>query len=104
MDLEAVFKNMKLEDLYSMIIKRKKELPKGSYVASLIKKGEDRILQKVGEEAVEVIVAAKGKDKKRLQEELADLLFMTLVLMVTKAISLEDILIELEKRRKPKGR
>ena len=64
------------------------------------KEGENRILQKVGEEALEVIVASKGKDKKHLQEEMADLLFMILVLMVIKDVSLEDILEVLKKRRK----
>ncbi|MBM3284083.1 phosphoribosyl-ATP diphosphatase, partial [Candidatus Gottesmanbacteria bacterium] len=89
---------MTLEDLYSIIKKRKILLPKDSYVASLFKKGEDKILQKVGEEATEVIVAAKGEKKKRITEEVADLFFMTLVLLVEKGISIRSILDELEKR------
>lgn len=60
-DLEVVFEKMKLEDLYSIIIKRRNKRPKDSYAASLIKKGEDAILQKIGEEATEVVLAAKGK-------------------------------------------
>ncbi|OGG27354.1 phosphoribosyl-ATP diphosphatase [Candidatus Gottesmanbacteria bacterium RIFCSPLOWO2_01_FULL_39_12b] len=91
---------MQLEELISIIKQRIKTLPKDSYVAKLYKEGENRILQKVGEEAVEVIVASKGKDKKHLQEEMADLLFMILVLMVIKDVSLEDILEVLKKRRK----
>lgn len=91
---------MRLEELYTRIIQRKKEMPRSSYVASLLRQGEDKILQKVGEEAVEVIVAAKGKKKKRLIGEIADLFFMTLVLLAIKGISLESVFDELEKRRK----
>jgi len=91
---------MTLEDLYSIIKKRKILLPKDSYVASLFKKGEDKILQKVGEEVTEVIVAAKGENKKRITEEVADLFFMTLVLLVEKGISIRSILDELEKRHR----
>ncbi|MBM3282918.1 phosphoribosyl-ATP diphosphatase [Candidatus Gottesmanbacteria bacterium] len=91
---------MTLEDLYSIIKKRKIILPKDSYVASLFRKGEDKILQKVGEEVTEVIVAAKGENKKRITEEVADLFFMTLVLLVEKGISIRSILDELEKRHR----
>jgi len=89
---------MKLEELYTIIRKRIKKLPEDSYVASLVKQGEDRIIQKVGEEAVEVVVAAKGKSKKRIIEEMADLYFMTLVLLAAKGIELTDVFGELEKR------
>lgn len=91
---------MRLEDLYAIITKRKKGMLKGSYVVSLIKQGEDAILQKIGEEATEVILAAKGKNKKRIIEEIADLYFMTLVLLVLKGISLNKIYTELKTRRK----
>lgn len=91
---------MKLEELYTIISKRKKELPKNSYVASLIKQGENAVLQKIGEEATEVIIAAKGKNDQRVIEEVADLYFMTLILLAVKNISLEKIFNELEKRRK----
>jgi phosphoribosyl-ATP pyrophosphohydrolase len=93
---------MRLEDLYAIITKRKKELPKGSYVASLYRQGEDVILQKIGEEATEVILAAKGNNNQRIIEEIADLYFMTLVLMISRNISLEGIYRELGKRRKQK--
>ena len=89
---------MTLEELYSIIQKRIKDLPSDSYVAALYKKGEDRILQKIGEEAIEVVLAGKGKNKKRVIEETADLYFMTLIFLNKKGISLEDILEELEKR------
>lgn len=91
---------MKLEELYAIIRKRISELPDNSYVASLYKKGEDAILQKIGEEATEVIIAAKGKKKQRVIEEIADLYFMSLVLLVAEEISLEKIYQELKKRRK----
>ena len=69
-----------LDELYKIIKKRIKEMPANSTVATLVKKGEDRVIQKVGEEAIEVIVAAKGTSKKRIIEEMADLYFMTIIL------------------------
>lgn len=91
---------MRLEDLYAIITKRKKGMLKGSYVVSLIKQGEDAILQKIGEEATEVILAAKGKNKKRIVEEIADLYFMTIVLLAAQGISIESIFEELDIRHK----
>ena len=91
---------MKFVELYSIIKQRKKERPVNSYVASLYKKGEDTILQKIGEEAIEVLLAAKGESKLRLIEEIADLYFMTLILLVAQNIPLEKVFDELEKRRK----
>lgn len=91
---------MTLEELYKTIVSRKTELPKGSYVASLFKGDEDRIIQKVGEEATEVVIAAKNTSKERLVSEMADLLFHTLVLLVDRGINLEEVMEELEKRKK----
>lgn len=93
--------SMIIEELYKIIGKRMKELPAGSYVASLVKEGEDRVIQKVGEEAVEVVLAAKNINKQRIVEEIADLYFMTLVLMAVKEITLPSVYKELEKRKKP---
>ena len=62
-----------------------------SYVAALIKEGEDKILKKIGEEATEVVLAAKGQDRAALVHELTDLWFHCLVLMAQKEISLVDI-------------
>lgn len=93
-----------LEELSKIIQDRKKRRPKDSYVASLFRKGENRILQKVGEEAIEVIIAAKGKNKKRITSEIADLWFHILVLMGLLEISLQDIYKELEKRKGVKKR
>ena len=62
-----------------------------SYVASLVQKGEDRILKKIAEETTEVVLAAKGNDRAALVHELTDLWFHCLVLMAEKEISLLDI-------------
>lgn len=91
---------MIIEKLYKLIEERKRDLPKGSYTASLFKEGGDKIIQKVGEEAVEVVVAAKGKSKKRVIEEFADLLFHSLILLSYLGIRPKEVLEELEKRRK----
>lgn len=91
---------MTLEELYKTIISRKTELPDGSYIASLFKGDDDRIVQKVGEEATEVVIAAKNTSKERLVCETADLLFHTLVLLAARGVSLEEVMEELEKRKK----
>lgn len=90
---------MILEELYKIIEDRKKNLPKDSYVASLFKKGTDKIAQKVGEESIEVIIAAKNENKQRIISEVADLLFHTLILLSSKNISVSDILKELKQRQ-----
>lgn len=69
-----------------------------SYVASLLQKGEDAVVQKIGEEATEVIIAAKNKNKQQIIYEAADLWFHLLVLLVTFDISIVDIDDELMKR------
>jgi phosphoribosyl-ATP pyrophosphohydrolase len=91
---------MTLENLFSIITQRKRELPRGSYIAGLIKSGRDFVIQKVGEEAIEVVIAAKGKSKQRLREETADLFFMTLILLANEGITFNSVLGELEKRHK----
>jgi len=73
-------------------------MPKDSYVATLFRLGEDRIIQKVGEEATEVVIAAKNKNKQRIISETADLLFHLLVLLSFKNITLTKIEKELESR------
>ena len=89
-----------ISELYQTILKRKQTMPEGSYTTSLFKQGEDEILKKVGEEAVEVILAAKAQGNERLIEEVADLTYHTLVLLVARGLTPEDIAAELEKRRK----
>jgi phosphoribosyl-ATP pyrophosphohydrolase/phosphoribosyl-AMP cyclohydrolase len=88
-----------LNELYSVIERRKEERPEGSYTTYLFNSGLDKILKKVGEEATETIVAAKNNDG-RLSSETADLLYHLLVLLVERGISLDEISRELKQRRK----
>lgn len=89
-----------LDEIYAVIEDRIKNLPEGSYTASLIKEGEDAIVRKIGEESVEVILAFKNKNKKELIAESADLLYHLLVVLAFKEVKLDEIWKELEKRRK----
>jgi phosphoribosyl-ATP pyrophosphohydrolase len=87
-----------LHTLYQIILDRKEHPKENSYTCSLFASGEDEILKKIGEEAVEVILAAKAQGDKRLIEEISDLTYHTLVLLVQRGLSLEDILTELARR------
>ncbi len=94
---------MTLDKLYQIIEDRRENMPVGSYVASLFRDGTDRIIQKVGEEAIEVIIASKNEDKKNITLEVADLIFHVLVLLSSFGISTKAILKELgERDRQPK--
>ena len=70
-----------------------------SYTARLLAAGEDEIVKKVGEEAVEVILAAKGQGDARLVEESADLVYHLLVLLLSRGLSWADVEAELDRRR-----
>lgn len=87
-----------MEELYTIITSRKLVKQKNSYTVSLLTGRKDRIIQKVGEEAVETIIAAKNKSKKRVIEEVADLLYHLFVLLSFFEIKITDIEKELEKR------
>lgn len=89
-----------LIELENVIDKRRREKPEGSYVASLFEKGINKIAQKVGEEAVELVIEAKDNDRGKFTSEAADLLFHYIILLRAKDISLVDILAELARRRK----
>lgn len=89
---------MDLNDLFAVICDRRDNPTGQSYTAKLIAHGEDEIVKKVGEEAVEVILAAKGQGNQRLVEEVADLTYHVLVLLAYRGLSPEDIRIELERR------
>jgi phosphoribosyl-ATP pyrophosphohydrolase len=89
-----------LNELFGIIEDRKANPIEKSYTAKLLAEGEDRILQKVGEEAVEVILASKGQGYQRLIEEVADLFYHVLVLLAAKDLSLRDVEIELRERHK----
>ncbi|MBP1692035.1 MAG: bifunctional phosphoribosyl-AMP cyclohydrolase/phosphoribosyl-ATP pyrophosphatase, partial [Bacteroidetes bacterium] len=82
-----------------MIHKRNLERPEGSYTTKLLNDGIDRVLKKVGEEAGEVIIAAKNHAPAEITWEVADLLYHTLVMMEIEGIGLEDIAAVLDRRR-----
>jgi len=87
--------------LYKLAItleQRKTADPGQSYVANLYKKGLDGILKKVGEEATEVVIAAKTQEKGAIIHEIADLWFHLLVLLSHQDLGPEDVLKELEDR------
>ena len=88
-----------LSELEHLLRQRKTDLPEGSYTSTLFKKGLDTIVQKVGEESVEVIIAAKNRDREETVYESADLIYHLLVMLVESDIPLDEVLAELEKRR-----
>jgi phosphoribosyl-ATP pyrophosphohydrolase len=87
-----------LNELFAVIEDRKARPVEGSYTNRLLHEGEDKILKKIGEEAIEVIVAAKGQGDQRVVEETADLLYHVLVLLVARGQSLADVEAELRRR------
>ncbi|MCI0397567.1 MAG: phosphoribosyl-ATP diphosphatase [Chloroflexi bacterium] len=89
-----------LQELFAIIEARKVEAVAGSYTAELLAGGEDVILKKVGEEAMEVILAAKGQGNQRLVEETADLFYHVLVLLAQRGLSLADVEEELRRRHR----
>lgn len=91
---------MKLEELYRIILDRREHPTPNSYTASLFANGEDEIVKKVGEEAIEVILAAKSQGKQRLIEEIADLTYHSLVLLAENGLTPKDIEAELDRRHK----
>ena len=92
-----------LQRLSTTIASRKGAAADSSYVAKLFSKGEDAILKKVGEEATEVLLAAKGGDKAHLVYETADLLFHCMVLLEQHGLEIKDVLIELARREGVSG-
>lgn len=92
-----------LDRLTGTIEARKRAAPDTSYVAKLFSKGEDAILKKVGEEATEVVLAAKGGDKAHLVYETADLWFHCMVLLSYHGLSAKDVLHELARREGVSG-
>ena len=84
--------------LYDVINDRRQNPAEGSYTCYLFEKGIDKILKKVGEESTEVIIGAKGNDKKETIYEIADLTYHVMVLMTEMGISLDDVKAELASR------
>lgn len=87
-----------LADLEALIANRYKVRPEGSYTTYLFTKGVDKIGKKIGEEAAEVIIAAKNNSKKELRYEAADLIYHLMVLLQNQEVALDDVLLELESR------
>ena len=87
-----------LQKLMATLRSRRELRPAGSYSSYLFDQGRDKILKKVGEEATEVVIAAKGDSRERLVSELADLVFHLSVLMVDADVDWRDVHVELERR------
>lgn len=88
--------------LYEIINERKSNPQPDSYTNELLNSGQDRLLQKVGEEFVEFIIAAANQGDKRLIEEYADFLYHSFVLLASRGITLADVEDELKKRHRGK--
>lgn len=87
-----------LNKLDQVLAERRDAAPENSYVAQLLHKGIDKILEKVGEESAEVLIAAKNSEHEEVIKETADLWFHTLVMLNHFDLSSQDVLNELEKR------
>jgi phosphoribosyl-ATP pyrophosphohydrolase len=87
-----------LDAVYQVILDRKVNPSDSSYTASLMQKGLDKILKKLGEEATEVVIAGKGGVREEIVYETADLFFHTLVLLGYQDIPLGDVFDELRRR------
>jgi len=86
--------------LEEVIKDRKEKLPEGSYTAELFREGEERIFQKVGEEAIETVISGIKNEKEEFIYEASDLLYHLLIALVSKDLSLRDIIKELIRRHK----
>ncbi len=88
-----------LKELYEVVLDRRRNPVEGSYTCKLFKNGLNEILKKIGEEAVELIIAGKTRDHEQIVYEAADLLYHMITLLVYEEIGLEEVLGELERRR-----
>jgi len=84
--------------LAGVLEQRRRADPGSSYVAGLFEKGTDAIARKIGEEATETVLAAKGGSDEHLVHEIADLWFHTLVMLAHRGLDAGDVLVELERR------
>jgi len=91
-----------LAELFAVVEQRKHDSAqsKESYTVKLLTEPEDKLLKKIGEEATEVVMAAKDCDQSQLRHEIADLLYHLMVVMVRHGLTLDDIACELAGRRK----
>ncbi len=88
-----------INEVYEVVMSRKREMPEGSYTTYLFNKGLDKILKKVGEEAAEVIIGAKNRSREEVVYEVSDLLYHLLVLLGEQDIKPQEVFNELAKRR-----
>ena len=86
------------ESVYNTIVDRKQNPKEGSYTNYLFEKGIDKILKKVGEEATEIVIAAKNPNPEEIKYEISDFLYHAMVLMVERGVTWEDITSELADR------
>jgi phosphoribosyl-ATP pyrophosphohydrolase/phosphoribosyl-AMP cyclohydrolase len=91
-----------LSTLEATIAQRDAERPAGAYTTYLFEKGIDKILKKVGEETAEVIIAAKNHDQQELRYEASDLIFHLMVLLREEKLSLDEVMLELDRRHNKK--
>lgn len=89
-----------LNELFALVKRRKAELPENSYTTKLFNSGANRIIQKVGEEAVETVIAAKNRDKNEIINEVSDLMFHMFVMLAEQEIEFTDIVDNLESRHR----
>ena len=90
-----------LSELQDFIEKRHEEMPEGSYTTSLFKDGINRMAQKVGEEALELVIEATNGTNDRLIYEGSDMLYHLIVLLTSKGLRIEELASELIERRNP---
>ena len=88
-----------LDELQRVIVQREGAAPDSSYTARLFAKGPDHVLKKIGEEATEVVIAAKGETDERLASEAADLVYHLLVALRQRGVGVEQVLETLKSRR-----
>ena len=91
-----------LTELQDFIEKRHEEMPEGSYTTSLFRDGLNRMAQKVGEEALELVIEATNGSNERLVYEGSDMLYHLIVLLTSKGLRIEDLAKELQQRHDPK--
>lgn len=89
-----------LTEVFAVLESRKAELPEESYTAKLLLGPQDKLLKKIGEEASEVIIAARDRDSKQLRYEIGDLLYHVMVVMVREGLTLDDLAAEMAGRRR----
>ena len=90
-----------LTELQDFIEKRHEEMPEGSYTTSLFKDGLNRMAQKVGEEALELVIEATNGTDERLVYEGSHMLYHLIVLLTSKGLRIEDLAKELQVRHDP---